>query len=46
MVSPKLFPTVLIVLSVAAALVCAAHGDVRRTIYWLAAAVLNASVTF
>lgn len=44
--STKIFPTVLIALDVAAALVYAAHGDWRRLIYWLAAATLTATVTF
>ena len=42
----KMFPVALIVLDVAAAGVYAAHGDVRRFIYWLAAATLTATVTF
>ena len=42
----KMFPVALIVLDVAAAAVYAAHGDVRRLIYWLAAATLTATVTF
>lgn len=44
--SPKLFPTILIVLDVAAALVYAADGDVRKIVYWLSAAVLTAAVTY
>ena len=44
--NPKVFPSVLIALDVAAALVYAAHGDWRRLIYWTAAAVLTATVTF
>jgi len=44
--SPKIFPIVLILLDVAAAAVYAAHGDARRFVYWIAAAVLTASVTF
>ncbi len=44
--NPKVFPSVLIALDVAAALVYAAHGDWRRLIYWLAAATLTATVTF
>ena len=44
--SPRLFPSILIALSLAAALVYGAHGDVRHAIYWLAAATLNACVTF
>lgn len=42
----QFFPMILIVLDIAAGVVCACHGDYRRLIYWLAAAVLTASVTF
>ena len=42
----KIFPTVLIILSLSAAIVCACHCDIRKTIYWLAAAILNAAVTY
>jgi hypothetical protein len=41
-----IFPTVLIVLDVCAALVYLHDGDVRKTVYWFAAAVLTTSVTF
>lgn len=44
--NPKIFPTILIALDVAAAVVYAAAGDWRRTIYWFAAGVLTASVTY
>lgn len=44
--NPKVFPSVLIALDVAAALVYATHGDWRRLVYWLAAATLTATVTF
>ena len=40
------FPTVLIVIDVAAAAVYVAGGDVRRFIYWMAAATLTATVTY
>ena len=40
------FPALLIVLDVAAAVVYAIDADVRRCVYWLAAAVLTAVVTF
>jgi len=46
MISAKLFPTVLILLDVVAAAVYVSQGDTRRTIYWLAAAVLTATVTY
>ena len=41
-----IFPTVLIIIDVAAAGVYAHGGDWKKTVYWLAAAVLNAAVTF
>lgn len=40
------FPAVLILLDVAAAVVYGVEGDARRCIYWLAAGVLTAVVTF
>jgi hypothetical protein len=40
------FPTALIVLDVLAAGVYALEADTRRAVYWLAAAVLTAVVTF
>lgn len=42
----RVFPVVLIVLGYAASAVYAARGDVRRCIYWFAAATLTATVTF
>ena len=42
----KLFPSVLITLDCAAALVYGLHGDWRHLIYWLSAAVLTATVTY
>ena len=44
--SEKFFPAVLILLDVGAAIACAKNKDWRKVVYWLAAAVLNASVTF
>lgn len=44
--STRIFPSALIALDVGAAAVYAAHGDVRRFIYWIAAATLTATVTF
>ena len=41
-----IFPIVLIVIDVLAALVYGFEGDARKVIYWIAAAVLNAAVTF
>jgi hypothetical protein len=45
-VPQKIFPSLLIVLDVAAAVVYFYYGDYRRTIYWLAAATLTACVTY
>lgn len=42
----QLFPVILITLDIAAAGVYGWHGDWKHTIYWLAAAVLTATVTF
>lgn len=41
-----IFPTVLIIIDLCASIVCAFGGDIKRAIYWIAAAVLNACVTF
>jgi len=40
------FPSTLIILDLAASLVYGCYLDWRRSIYWLAAAVLTACVTF
>ena len=42
----QIFPTVLMSLDILSGAVCAWHGDWRKAIYWLAAAVLTASVTY
>ena len=42
----QLFPALLIVLDLGAALAYAVEGDWRRAVYWTAAAVLTAVVTF
>lgn len=44
--TPKLFPTIQIGLSLAAAVWYYSTGDIRRAIYWIAAAVLTATVTY
>jgi hypothetical protein len=46
MVMTLIFPTIMVALSVLAAAAYAFDGDIRRTIYWSAAAVLTASVTY
>ncbi len=42
----KVFPTILIALDLCAAVVYACDGDIRRMIYWVAAATLTACVTY
>ena len=42
----KILPTVLIVIDVAAGIVYACHGDIKRCVYWLSAATLTATVTY
>lgn len=44
--SEKFFPTLLIIMDISAAIVYAKYKDWRKVIYWIAAAVLNAAVTF
>jgi hypothetical protein len=39
-------PALMILLSVGSSAVYFCEGDVRRTLYWAAAAVITASVTF
>lgn len=46
MIRAQVFPALLILLDGGAAAVYAVDGDVRRTVYWLAAAVLTVTVTF
>jgi len=39
-------PTIMILMSIGSAIAYGWQGDIRRTIYWLSASVLTASVTF
>lgn len=41
-----IFPMLLIALNVGAAVMCFAQGDIKKSIYWIAAAILNVCVTF
>jgi len=45
-ISPKIFPLILIVLDICAALGYLPEKDFRKVIYWLAAAILTTVVTF
>ena len=42
----KIFPTILIVLDVCAALGYISGGEWKRVVYWIAAGVLTACVTY
>ena len=42
----KIFPTILIILDFCAAVPYAVQGDVKHTVYWIAAGVLTLSVTW
>ena len=42
----KIFPTILIFLDIAAAVMSGTAGDWKKSVYWLAAAVLSVTVTF
>ena len=42
----QMLPLAMILLDAGAAAVCLWHWDYRRAVYWIAAAVLNATVTF
>ena len=44
--SQYIFPSILIICDIGAAIVSLLNKDYRKAIYWFAAAVLSASVTF
>ena len=44
--SMYIFPVALILLDAGAAVMCIVGKDYKRAVYWLAAAVLNVTVTF
>ncbi len=46
MMSKYIFPCMLIALDVGAAVAYLFNGEAKMAVYWLAAAVLNACVTF
>lgn len=41
-----IFPLILIVLDIGASVMYGVSGDWRKVVYWLAAAILNITVTF
>ena len=44
--NPKIFPTILIVLDLGAAVVYGLDGDLRKCVYWISAGVLSICVTY
>lgn len=46
MFATKIFPTIIIVLSIGAGIVYAVKGDVKNSGYWFSAAALNSFVTY
>ena len=44
--STKFFPTIVILIHLAAAFTYFRHGDLRRGLYWIFAACITASVTY
>lgn len=42
----QVLPLALIIINVLAAIVCVYHKDYKKAVYWIAAAVLNITVTF
>ena len=41
-----IFPVALMLCDIGATIIYGINGDIRKVIYWIAAAVLNAAVTF
>lgn len=41
-----IFPIALITLDIGSAVVYGINGDIKKMIYWIAAAILNITVTF
>lgn len=47
LISPEqVLPLILIIINLLAAIVCFVHGEPKKGVYWIAAAVLNYTVTF
>lgn len=40
------FPIAMIVMNIGAAIMCVVNKEYKKAVYWIAAAVLNAAVTF
>lgn len=46
MKSTYIFPIAMIAMDIGAAVMCVIGKDYKKAVYWVAAAVLNAAVTF
>ena len=47
LISPEqILPLMLIIINILAAIVCFAHNEPKKGVYWIAAAILNWTVTF
>jgi len=46
MLATKIFPTIIILLSIGAGITYAVNGNARLAAYWFAAATLNIAVTY
>lgn len=46
MKSTYIFPIVMMAMDIGAAVMCITAKDYKKAVYWVAAAVLNAAVTF
>lgn len=46
MKSTYIFPIAMIAMNIGAAIMCVVDKDYKKAVYWIAAAVLNAAVTF
>ena len=45
-INPKILPTVMMVLQFVAAIPYAIEGNIRMTVYWIAAGVLTLALTY
>jgi len=46
MIDSRILPSVYIVIAIMSAVVYMSNGDIKKAIYWVAAAVLTITVTF
>jgi hypothetical protein len=46
MIDSRIFPTILLILDLIAAIVYFSNGDIKKGVYWISAAVLTFTVTY